>query len=123
MTHVLLVEDDPEVLVVLCDMLMGFGYTCSFASGGRDALAAIDKGGIDVVVTDVRLSGGISGIEVAEKGRAAGISCVMITGYFDAMTDLEKRRDCVWLPKPFRGSQLADAVAAATRPRSGRGFD
>ena len=113
MSHVLLVEDNPEVLVVLCDLLTGYGYTCSFVSDGKGAFAALDKGGVDVVVTDVRLPGRISGIEVAERTRAAGIGCVAITGHYEAMTDLEKGRHCIWLSKPFRGSQLADAVAAA----------
>lgn len=113
MSRILVVEDNPEVAVVLGDMLGAYGHACSLIHNAKDALAALEKGGIDVVVADVRLPGGVSGIEIAQRARAAGIGCVMITGYFDAMTDLEKRQHCIWLPKPSRGSQLADAVAAA----------
>jgi len=113
MSRVLVVEDDPEVAPALCGILEHYGHTCSFVTNGTEAFAALNGDAIDAVVTDVRLPGRISGIEIAERARAAGIGCVLITGYGEAMSELEHRQHCIWLSKPFRSSQLADAVDAA----------
>lgn len=113
MSHILVVEDNLGVAPTLCAMLEADGHTCSFAGDGSEALIALDRGGIDVVVSDVRLPGDVSGLEIADCARAAGIGCVLITGYGDLMSELEQRRDLVWLAKPFRGSALAEAVKAA----------
>lgn len=113
MSRVLVVEDDPEVAPALCGILEHYGHTCSFVSNGTEAFAVLKGDGIDAVVIDVRLPGRISGIEIAERAKATGIGCVLITGYGDAMSELEQRQHCIWLSKPFRSSQLADAVNAA----------
>ena len=91
MSRVLVVEDNPGVVPTLCAMLEYHGHTCSFAGNGADAFAALDEGGIAVVVTDVRLPGRISGIEIAERAKAAGAGCVLITGYGDVMSDLKRQ--------------------------------
>jgi DNA-binding NtrC family response regulator len=113
MSHVLVVEDNPAVGPTLCTMLENYGHTCSYVANGADALAMLDRGGIDVVVTDIRMPGRISGIEIAERAKAAGLGCVVITGYGDAMSELERRQSCIWLSKPFRSDALARAVEAA----------
>jgi DNA-binding NtrC family response regulator len=115
MSRVLVVEDDPHVAPALCGMLEHYGHACSFVCNGADAFAALDKGGIDVVVADVRLPGGITGHAIAERAEAAGLGRVLITGHGDAMTELEQSQHCIWLQKPFRGAQLAEAVAAAVQ--------
>lgn len=120
MSHVLVVEDNPGVLLTLCAMLEYHGHTCSAACNGADAHAALDAGGIAVVVTDVRLPGRISGMEIVERAKAAGAGCVLITGYGDVMSDLEQRENYIWLSKPFRGSALADAVEAALQSAKAR---
>jgi DNA-binding NtrC family response regulator len=113
MSHVLLVEDNLEVAVVIGDMLEACGHTSILAHNARDACAALDKGGVDVVITDVRLPGAITGEAVAEWAEAMGIGRVLITGYGDVLSKLQEKRDCIWLKKPFRSAELARAVAAA----------
>jgi DNA-binding NtrC family response regulator len=120
MSHVLVVEDDPTVVPTLCAMLEYHGHSCSFTGNGADALATLDGGGIDVVLTDVRLPGRISGIEIADRAQAVGVGCVLITGYGDIMSELERGQHWIWLSKPFRGSALAEAVEAARRSAHGR---
>ena len=112
MSHVLVVEDNLAVGPTLCAMLEYHGHTCSYAENGADAVTMLNKGGIDVVVTDVRLPGGISGLEIADRAKAAGVGCVLITGYGDVMSDLEHQHS-VWLSKPFRHEALAKSIEAA----------
>ena len=113
MSHVLVVEDNLEVGPTLCAMLEYYGHACSFAGNGADAIAMLNKGGVEVVVTDVRLPGGMSGLEIADRAKAAGVGCVLITGYGDIMSDLDQQQHYIWLAKPFHGHALAEAVDAA----------
>ena len=117
-SHILLVEDNAEVGVVLGDMLTLYGHTSILTHNGQEAFAALDKGGIEAVVTDMRLPGSISGEAIADRAEAMGIGRVLITGYGDVMSKLREKRDCIWLLKPFRAAQLASAVAAALQPPS-----
>jgi two-component system, cell cycle response regulator CpdR len=113
MSHVLLVEDDLAVGSTLCAMLDNYGHRCSYVGNGADALAALERGGLDVVVTDLQLPGGLSGIQIAERAKALSVGCVVITGYGGIMSKLAQ--PCIWLSKPFRAAALADAVAAAAK--------
>jgi CheY-like chemotaxis protein len=65
---------------------------CSYAGNGKDALDARGAGGVDVVVTDVQLPGGISGLEIADRAKAAGVGCVLITGYGEIMSELARQK-------------------------------
>jgi DNA-binding NtrC family response regulator len=120
MSHLLVVEDNQAVGSALCAMLEFHGHTCSYAGNGAEAIALLDKTSIDVVVTDVRLPDGISGLDIADRANAAGIGCVLITGYDHVMFELEQRPHCVWLSKPFRGDALAQAIEAAREASTAR---
>ncbi len=82
--HVLYVDDDDMMLVVVQGLLQNAGYRVSIC---RDALTAVaslreDPAGFDIVVTDYNMPGG-SGIEVARAARAIrpGLPVVISSGY------------------------------------------
>ena len=59
---VLIVEDEPLILMVLADYLEGQGYRVLKAENGEQALEILStKPHLDLMVTDYRLPGGISG--------------------------------------------------------------
>ena len=60
-------------------------------------------------MTDVLLPGNITGEAIAEQAQAAGVGCVLMTGYGDVMSKLGKQH-CIWLRKPFRSTELARAI-------------
>ncbi len=68
-SHILIVEDDGDLLEVLKLVLEDEGYRVSTAEGGADALsfAALEK--VNLVLLDIAMPG-ISGIEVAKQLRA-----------------------------------------------------
>lgn len=70
MAHVLAVEDDPDIRLLLeqLGVLAGFGVTC--VEGGRPALAWLEAGNhADIVVLDVRMPG-FDGWETLRELRA-----------------------------------------------------
>ncbi len=54
---ILVVEDNRELSVLLCDFLRAEGYTVSSADTGEKALAYFDKYGARLVILDVNLPG------------------------------------------------------------------
>ena len=67
---VLVVDDDPVLCSVLCDVFEHEGYAVRSAAGGEQALAALDQQAPDCMILDLAMPG-MDGYEVLElmKGR------------------------------------------------------
>ena len=60
---VLIVEDEPVILMLLADYLSGLGYRVLQAENGEQAFEILaSKPHLDVMITDYRLPGGITGV-------------------------------------------------------------
>lgn len=55
MAHVLLVDDDEQLLRLLERYLGGIGHHVRTARDGREALVALDEGGVDLLITDLNM--------------------------------------------------------------------
>jgi len=85
---VLLVEDEPDVRMVVRDVLSDLGYAVLEAESGRAGLIIADSGvRIDLLLTDVGLPGGMNGRQLADaaRQRRPELKVLFITGYADAM--------------------------------------
>ncbi|WP_434384587.1 response regulator [Melittangium boletus] len=81
--HVLLVEDDPAVRMLVHDVLTDLGYGVRQAEDGRAALPLLaEMERIDLLITDVGLPG-LNGRQLAEIARQKlpGLKVLFITGY------------------------------------------
>ncbi len=115
---VLVIEDDPDVRDFAVEMLKGLGYIAvevADASGARDLLSEDRQ--IDLVLSDVALPGGTSGLEFAEEARAIrhDLKIIFMSGY---PAESVKRNgalasDEVLLDKPFERRELAEALRKA----------
>ena len=75
---VLLVEDEPHILCLLSDYLADEGYKVLEASDATEAFEILaTKPQLDLLVTDYRLPGGISGVMIAEPA----LKVIFISGY------------------------------------------
>ena len=105
---VLVVDDDPDVRAMLCDVLQSRGYTVVDAASGREALDILERDEtLRVVVTDVMMPG-ISGITLARKAMQLrpGIKVVLLSAYMrDPPGD-----DLPVLRKPFHTADLLHAI-------------
>ena len=52
---VLVVDDDPDILDAICDILMGEGYRVARARHGREALAALDRERPALILLDLMM--------------------------------------------------------------------
>lgn len=83
--RILVVEDEVIVRKDIVQMLSGLGYEVAGAVGtGGEAVRLAEKGRLDLVLMDIVLSGGMDGIEAAERIRERfGIPVVYLTAYAD----------------------------------------
>jgi PAS domain S-box-containing protein len=110
-TPVLLVDDEELVRRGTAEMLSDVGYIVQEAASGHEALALLAKGiNVTLLITDYAMPG-MTGVELARQVRQLrpGLPVLMITG-FTAM-DGQVVHDLPRLSKPFRQTELLDAVA------------
>lgn len=72
MDHVLLVEDEPTLRTILCDVLAEAGYAALPATSGTQAMWLLDahRPTLRGLITDVKLGPGPDGWDVARHARA-----------------------------------------------------
>ena len=109
---ILLVEDERDLADVGATMLAGFGYEVKIAHSAAEALDVLNKGEtINVVFADVRMPGGMSGIDLAliVQRRFPGLPVLLTTGYSDAAMDA-LARGFQLLHKPYYPESLRHAI-------------
>jgi DNA-binding NarL/FixJ family response regulator len=86
--RVLIVEDEALVAMHLEMLLVDLGHeVCAVAACGRDAIAHASTHRPDVVLVDIRLAVGSSGIVVAREVHARhGLRCIFLSGNLDEAT-------------------------------------
>jgi len=114
---VLVVDDEPDVRLVVCDILSDLGYTVLEAESGRAGLNIVaSKVHIDLLLTDVGLPGGMNGRQLADaaRQRRPGLKVLFITGYAESMIVANGRLEpgMEVMIKPFALNTLATRVQA-----------
>ncbi|HZH09825.1 MAG TPA: response regulator [Microvirga sp.] len=120
--RVLVVEDEWLVADYIADVLEDAGHeVVASVPTGQKALEHIERKGIDVALLDIKLKGGMSGIEVAEAARTWGIPHVFITGSGDPATRAaaEATGPLGFLQKPFNPEGLT-AILGGVASRAER---
>ncbi len=117
--RVLVVEDDPHVRSTVRSILERSGYRVLVASNGAEAQALWkDQGGeIDLVITDLLMPGGMTGLELAEHLRrdCPGLKVLYVSGYSSEFGGrrIELQAGEHFLHKPFTLYSLLQAVRSA----------
>ncbi|WP_338507305.1 response regulator [Pseudomonas poae] len=89
---VLIVEDDESIMFVLGEYLAGLGYRVLKAVNGKEAFEILaTKPHLDLMVTDYRLPGGISGVQIAEPALKVRpeLKVIFISGYPQEILDCD----------------------------------
>lgn len=118
-SRVLLVEDDQQVAELVEAMLNDLGHAVVRAGGVDEALARLDDDGeIELVLSDVIMPGGKSGVDLAEQLAVSrpGLPVVLCSGYVGGDQSRARAGDWPFISKPFSLETLAQALAQA-RPR------
>ncbi|MDQ2960798.1 MAG: response regulator [Candidatus Dormibacteraeota bacterium] len=92
--RILVVDDDPRLLHVVCMYLGIEGYEVTMAANGEDALAAIETQHPDLVILDIMMPG-MDGIEACERIRGNPGTADLPVIMFSALSgdqDVERAR-------------------------------
>lgn len=109
---VLVVEDNPAVRQVAISTLHSLGFDVIEAETGDDAAQVIRRNSrVRLVLSDVRMPGGLSGIDLARliKTERPEVHILLTTGYVDSEETIE---DVELLYKPYRATDLAERIQA-----------
>lgn len=106
--RILCVDDEPFVRMMIAHCIMDMGHAAIEAESGEEGLGLLAIGGIDLLITDIRL-GGISGWVVAEQARARNVHLPVI--YISGFPCPGKSvPGALYLAKPFRPHELEAAI-------------
>lgn len=113
----LVVEDDPSVLQLAVKILRDSGYRVLTAESGVAALEVWSRhrSEIRLLVTDMVMPHGVSGIDLARRLRAerADLRVLLTTGYAGEFPTQTSSRTMGFLQKPFAPATLLAAVRDA----------
>ena len=118
--HILIVDDEAEVLDVLREMVASLGYNVSTASNGAEALAAVLALQPDALMTDLAMPA-MSGLELIARVKAARpqLPVIVTAAAIEPATieDARARGAFEYISKPFDLQRLSDVLASALRRR------
>jgi two-component system alkaline phosphatase synthesis response regulator PhoP len=116
--RLLLVEDEPGLVMTLTDRLIAEGYEVQSVMTAPDGLEAGTTGAFDIILLDVMLPGG-NGLDVCRELRQRGIQSpvLMLTArgqVFDKVVGLKLGADD-YVVKPFEMAELLARIEAVLR--------
>jgi two-component system, OmpR family, alkaline phosphatase synthesis response regulator PhoP len=118
MARILLVEDEPALVITLTDMLVGEGYDVDSSTDGGEAKNRILRESFDLVILDVMLPG-MNGFDICKAVREQGYTMPILM-----LTARDQTRDKVqglrtgaddYLAKPFDPHELLARIEALLR--------
>lgn len=117
-SKLLVVDDEPALRRALRTSLAASGFSVSEARSGEEALAALDRAPVDIVLLDINMPG-MSGVEACRRIRelSAQIGIIMVTvrdSEDDKVHALEAGADD-FIAKPYHLRELVARLRAMLR--------
>ncbi len=121
MASILVIDDNPEFREILRKHLEATGHSVALAENGEQGLAVLERGGMDIVLTDI-LMPQRDGVEVLREAKRRWPSLPVIAisgggwiGANELLSMAEKLGADQVLQKPVRRDDLLQAVDEALR--------
>jgi len=116
----LVADDDPGLRESLERTLTREGYHVVLASDGRAALERVQAGGVDLIVTDLKMPG-LTGLELLRAAKAImpDVDVILLTAFGTVEEAVKAMKDGAYdfLTKPFRREQLIKLIDKALERR------
>ncbi|MBT8487867.1 MAG: sigma-54 dependent transcriptional regulator [Gemmatimonadetes bacterium] len=121
---VLVVDDDQAHRETLHRHLSSMGHEVSMASSGVEALNRLAAIQPDIVLTDIRMPGGVDGFDVLKKAKAHApeVDVVLLTGFASVQPAIDAIRDGAsdFLLKPLDLDQVDEVMDRCVEDRRRR---
>jgi DNA-binding response OmpR family regulator len=113
--HILIVDDEPNIVMSLEFLMRKNGYQVGIARNGTEALAAIDQTPYDLILLDIMMPD-VDGLQVCRQLRqnpARTHAKVIFLSAKSREADVQKGYEAgadLYIPKPFSTRQLMEKV-------------
>lgn len=118
---ILIIDDEKNIREGLAADFEMDGYNVKIAANGKEGLDLLSKGDIDLVITDLRMPGSISGEQVLREvtTKMPGIPVIVLTGHGSIDAAVKAMQDGAYdfLTKPLNLEQLEVIVKRALEGR------
>jgi DNA-binding NtrC family response regulator len=118
MAKILIVDDNPEVLKLIANILETNEYEVETVSRGDSAIKKLDSNDYDMVLTDLMMPD-VDGMQVLEhvKSRSSRTMCIILTGHGTIKSSVKaiKRGAFDYITKPISPSELLIIVEKALK--------
>ena len=115
MTKILIVDDEPRILLLMKSLMKANGFEVETAKDGPSALEVVKRGEVSIVVTDLRMAP-MDGMQLFREIRSfnADIPVILLTAYASVETAIEAMKSGIfdYLTKPFK---VDDMIACLKR--------
>ena len=118
---ILIIDDEKNIREGLAADFEMDGYNVKIAANGKEGLDLISRGDIDLVITDLRMPGSVSGEQVLREvtTKMPGIPVIVLTGHGSIDAAVKAMQDGAYdfLTKPLNLTQLEVIVKRALEGR------
>ncbi|MFH1754735.1 MAG: PAS domain S-box protein, partial [Candidatus Latescibacterota bacterium] len=119
--HIIVVDDETELMSALCEMLAGQGYQTMGFPTGAEALAVLKYREFDLLLTDLMMPG-MDGIELIRAGLDIdpNLIGIIMTGHGTVQTAVEAMKTGAfdYILKPFKLNTLLPLLSRAMQVRN-----
>ena len=113
--RVLVVDDEAAVRFTLATVLRRQGYAVTTAADGVEALALLCQHPFELLLVDLKLPGGMSGLEIAQRARAdqPDLAILILTGSAEVVEGLAEAapNSFDWMCKTVSPQDVLNRVA------------
>lgn len=127
--RLLVMDDEPDTLIIVCEMLKSFGYEVTTAKDGEEAIQHFRNAfkanrPFDVVLLDLTVPNGMGGRETIEHLRQVDpqVKALVSSGYSldPVMADYRRYGFQGIIPKPYRPEELRHELEQVLGPRASK---
>jgi DNA-directed RNA polymerase specialized sigma24 family protein/CheY-like chemotaxis protein len=114
-TNVLIIEDEPMIAIDLADLVTGLGHTvCDTARTHKEAVAAFRKHKPGLVLADIQLADGSSGLDAINEILVSfDVPVIFITAYPERLLTGSRPEPTFLVNKPFRTETVQAVISQA----------
>ncbi len=122
MKRILVVDDEPDIRLILADCLESYGFLVGTAASGLEALRELEHTRYDGMLLDIRMPG-LDGLEVVKQVQQVhpALPIIMVTGSVACASAVEalKAGAKAYILKPFKVSEIGRMVERWIGPPGG----
>jgi CheY-like chemotaxis protein len=106
--HILVVDDEPDIILLSSKILTQQGYRVSPANSGAEALTLLNENTINLMISDI-LMPNMNGLQLAKtcEAKFPDTKIILVSGYSDEKpTNANGKQSHAFLLKPYRAKEL-----------------